>query len=200
MLLAPWLSGRLDDEALVWARPQDYTRLGAALIEDGRAVALDAASRRLFLEDAAGRSQVLPYDALLVATGASPVVPAGVRLDMTGVWVLRTMAQAIRLGAALRRRASRDKGSGAKAPGQLDRAPVVVVGAGPLGLKVAISLLEVGLRPLVVEMYPYLLPGKADGEAAALVRSHLERQGMRFCMGTAVAGIREAGGNWPGLR
>ncbi len=199
VLLATWLSGRLADEALVWARRQDYSRLGASLIEDSRAVGLDADSRRLFLQDGAGQGTVLPYDALLIATGASPVVPAGVRLDLPGVWVLRTMEQAARLGRALGRRAIPNDGTQARAFAEPDQAPVVVVGAGPLGLKVAISLLEAGFRPLVIEMYPHLLPGKADWEAAALVRSHLEKLGMQFRLGTTVSGVREAGGRLAGI-
>ncbi len=199
VLLATWLSGRLADEALVWARREDYSRLGASLLEHNLAVGLEADSRRLFLQDAAGRDTVLPYDALLVATGASPVVPAGVRLDLPGVWVLRTREQAVRLGQALGRQASPNGGTRARALAEPNLAPVVVVGAGPLGLKVAISLLESGFRPLVIEMYPHLLPGKADWEAAALVRSHLEKLGMQFYVDTTVTGVREAGGRLAGI-
>ncbi len=206
VLLAPWLSGRLQEEALVWARPQDYSRLGASLVEDSRAVGLEPDSRRLLLRDAAGREAVLPYDALLVATGASPVVPAGVRADLPGVWVLRTMVQAAALAAALtaapkgtRTAAGAADGARSGANEEPGSPQVAVVGAGPLGLKVAISLLEQGFRPLVVEMYPHLLPGKADWEAAAMVRVHLEQQGVRFLLGVTVTGVREAGGRLAAL-
>jgi nitrite reductase (NADH) large subunit len=199
VLLAPWLGGRLEDAALAWARREDYARLGASLVEDSRAVALDADSRRLTLKDSSGRHEVLPYDALLVATGASPVVPAAVRRDADGVWVLRTVADAARLREALARTTDLRRAAGAATGDTAEGTQVAVVGAGPLGLKAAIALLERGLRPLVIEMFPHLLPGKADWEAAAMVRWHLEQKGMRFRLGTMVTGMREAGGRLVGL-
>lgn len=118
----------------------------------------------------AGRS--LPFDRLVLATGATPrrlEVPGG---DTDGVVVLRTLADAERLRVRLA--AARE---------------VVVVGGGFIGLEVAATAAAGGARVTVLEAGPRIL-GRAVSEAtSAYLTRHHEAAGIEIRTGVAVREI-----------
>lgn len=182
VLLPPWLAGHVPDEALLWAQDDDYERLGARRIEGARVVFLEPDSRMLYLEDEEGRGGALPYDVLVAASGATPWVPPGVPQRMPGVWVVRTWEDAVGLREAV---AAGDR--------------VLIVGAGPLGIKTALALADRGARVGLVEKMPHVLPAQADHEAAALVEAELRRLGVSCTCGRDVAGVEVSEGRIAGL-
>lgn len=105
------------------------------------AVELAPAARVVRL--AGGRA--LPYDGLVVATGASPRPLPGVRADLPGVHLLRTLDDAVLLRDAL-----------AAGP------RVVIVGGGFIGMEVASQCRTLGLPVTLVTPDPIL--GRALGE------------------------------------
>jgi 3-phenylpropionate/trans-cinnamate dioxygenase ferredoxin reductase subunit len=139
-----------------------------------RAVALDPAAHEVELDD----GERLGYRALLLATGAAPrrlPVPGA---DLDGVHLLRTVADADRLRAAL-------------APG--DRS-VVVVGAGWIGLEVAAAARSYGNAVTVVEPQPQPLRAVLGDEIGAVfARLHRER-GVDLRLSTGVQEFRGSGG------
>ncbi|MGW3145994.1 NAD(P)/FAD-dependent oxidoreductase [Streptomyces sp. NPDC001177] len=135
--------------------------------------------RRVVAARLAGRSveldggEVIPYDGLVVATGMRPR-----RLrcpgPLAGRHTVRTLADAQGLREALTR------------PG----ARVVVVGAGFIGCEVAATAVALGAAEVtVVDPLPLPMVGPlGDLLARALLRRHEER-GVRFALGTGVAGF-----------
>ncbi|MEV0182176.1 FAD-dependent oxidoreductase [Streptomyces sp. NPDC050625] len=117
--------------------------------------------------------EVLPYDGLVVATGMRPR-----RLrcpgPLAGRHTVRTLADAQGLREALTR------------PG----ARVVVVGAGFIGCEVAATAVGLGAAEVtVVDPLPLPMVGPlGDLLARALLARHEER-GVRFALGTGVAGF-----------
>jgi nitrite reductase (NADH) large subunit len=98
--------------------------------------------------------ETLPYDRLLLATGACCFTPDVPGVKRPGVFVLRTLqdATAIRAQAARSRRA-------------------VVVGGGLLGLETAHALCTPDRAVTVVEIAPHLLPRQLDREGARFWKS-----------------------------
>jgi NADPH-dependent 2,4-dienoyl-CoA reductase/sulfur reductase-like enzyme len=134
-----------------------------------KVLAADLSRRIVELDDGA----VLPYGGLVAATGMRPR-----RLrcpgPLTGRHTVRTLADAQGLREALTR------------PG----ARVVVVGAGFIGCEVAATAVALGAAEVtVVDPLPLPMVGPL-GEllARALLKRHEER-GMRFELGTGVAGF-----------
>lgn len=106
-----------------------------------RAEGIDAASRRVFLDDGTD----LAYDGLVLATGAVPRTLPGARRADDRVHTLRTLADAHRLAGALR-----------------DARRLLIVGGGLIGCEAAAALRNRGLPTTVVELGPVLL-GDAVG-------------------------------------
>jgi NAD(P)H-nitrite reductase large subunit len=76
-LISYYLEGKTDPERVRYRVPGFYERMGAEVLYGRRGVGIDAAAGTLALDD----GSVLPYDALCIATGSSPFVPAFEGLD-----------------------------------------------------------------------------------------------------------------------
>src|SRR6516165_5708274 len=122
------LTGAWDRDRTRLREAAHYTSLGIRLVH-GQADALDTSDRTVRLAD----GSALPYDGLVIATGAQPRrLPAGHDLD--GVHVLRGHPDVAALRTAF---------------GSCQR--VVIVGAGFLGMEVAAAARGLGLDVIVVD-------------------------------------------------
>ena len=65
---------------------------------------------------------------------------------------------------------------------------LVVLGGGPIGVELAQAFRRLGSQVTVVEQAPTVL-AREEPEAAAAVVAVLEREGVRFCTGTAVVRV-----------
>lgn len=169
-LLTELIAGRLGPAELRMRPDDHWTSLGVDLRLGARVVEVDTGRRRVVL---ASRDS-LPYDALLVATGAHPVVPRALA-GSPAVTTLHSLADAQRVTGAARAGRS-----------------IVIVGAGVLGVKLACALREAGTVTTLVEALPQPLAGVADGEAALMVTERLAAAGIRVRCGVAVEKV--AGG------
>ena len=115
--LSEWLHGAIDEDELQIRQPVELERLRLRTVI-GRATGLDLTAHTVTLADGA----TLPYDKLLVATGAQPFVPPWQGKDLKGVFTYRTLEDSNAIKAAVQ--AQPDK-------------PAVIVGAGILGLEFA---------------------------------------------------------------
>ena len=139
------------------------------------AVEIDRAAQRVRVHDPRRKSDVwLPYDRLLLATGASPVVPASLQSPLLNVFTLHGMRDAEGIKAALAKGPSRD---------------VVIVGGGLLGLEMTVAFAQKGARVTILEKQSRLLP-VVDEEIAALIERHLEAHGVRVMTRTPALSFR----------
>ncbi len=116
--------------------------------------------------------EALPYDHLVLATGARnrPLPVPGA--DLPGVHQLRTLAEADALKAALAEVRS-----------------VAVVGAGFIGLEFAAICAQTGIAVTVIEGLDRPLARAVSAEMAALIEASHVAAGVRFLFGHAVARI-----------
>jgi NAD(P)H-nitrite reductase large subunit len=128
----------------------------------------------------------LKYGKLLFATGSAPLVPRLPGIEARGVYPLWTMAQARRIAWAAR-----------------DASKAVVIGAGLIGLKMAVALASRGLKVTVIEKLPQIMPRQLDDAAATIVGDALRSAGIglmlnteagRILSGSGVVAAVEAGG------
>lgn len=121
-----------------------------------------------------GEKQLLPYDKLVLATGADAVIPPIPGADLTNVFRLNHPYDADGILASV--------ASGCKR--------AVIVGAGLIGLEVAEALLTRGLQVTIIEMMPTVVPAFLDVELAALLQQHLAANGITVHTNTRVAAIQ----------
>jgi 3-phenylpropionate/trans-cinnamate dioxygenase ferredoxin reductase subunit len=137
-----------------------------------RATAIDRAGRHVEL---AGGERV-GYDALLLATGATPRTLPVPGAELDGVLALRTLADHARIDAAL-----------------TDAARIVIVGAGWIGLEVAAAARQRGAAVTVVEVADLPLQ-RVLGDEIARVFADLHRDhDVAFHFGTGVRELRGDG-------
>lgn len=156
------LRGDADPAALALYRPGQLQSLGVVLRLGRWACGLDPDRRVVALDD----GSTVAYGELLVATGRRARALAVDGARSAGVHTLRNLEGALRLRAALR--------SGK---------PVVVAGAGLIGLEVAAAARGQGCPVTVVDPLPAPLAGRLPGAIAAAVRRWHEDAGVVLRLG-----------------
>jgi NADH oxidase (H2O2-forming) len=142
--------------------PAYFQMLKLNLKTETKVTAIDTAEKTVTAIDKAGASETLPYDSLVIATGADSFMPPIKGHEKQGIHSLRGLED----GEAILR-AVKD---GAKS--------AVIMGAGLIGLETGVALIERGLKVTIVEMLPQILPQMLDADMAKLVQEHLQEKGM----------------------
>src|SRR5439155_133815 len=180
--LTAYMSGKNAD-ALVVADAAWYASCGITLHLGERVIEIDRTARTVV--SSAGRR--VAYDALVLATGSAPFVPAIPGVETPGVFVYRTIEDldAIRAWSARARRAA-------------------VIGGGLLGLEAAKAVHDLSLEVHVVEFAPRLMPRQVDTAGGEVLRRKIAALGVHVhtgmqtqaILGTdAVTGLRFAAGD-----
>lgn len=181
VLVAEYATGDLERDDLLIADPQELRTAGADILTGVRATAIDRDAREVALSD--GRR--VPYDRIVLATGARAIVPHLDGLDQlgpdvsgldraltAGVCVLRTPDDAERV-----RHVVATGGS------------VVVLGAGVLGIELALLLARAGAVPQVAHFGPMPMPRQLDRGAASVLAAALETAGVHVVPHTRAEAI-----------
>jgi NADPH-dependent 2,4-dienoyl-CoA reductase/sulfur reductase-like enzyme len=177
-----FLSGEWQVDQIALRKPDMLGELNLTLRLGTAATALDTTRRTVTLAD----GELLQYDGLIIATGAScrklPTVP-----PLLGIHELRTLDDSVALRADLQ---------GFRVPARL-----VVIGAGFIGLEAAATARRAyGCEVTVLEGLPAPLVralGPEMGNAIAAVHTH---NGVEVRCGVQVAGIEGNGTRVTGVR
>ena len=159
------LGAVLPGDALI-AGPGGVAGHDVVLQTRAQCVAIDRAAGAVVLDD--GRR--LQYDALVLATGSTPREIPLLPIGMSRVHYLRTESDARALQAELRQ--GRD---------------LLVVGGGLIGLEVAASAAQLGVKVTVLEVAPRILARVCDEQTAAVVHAEHARHGVDIRVGTTLA-------------
>lgn len=160
-----YLMGEMPRERL-FLRPESFWAENRVELVLGQPVqGIDRAARLVRL---AGRD--LPYDALVLATGATPRrLPAAIGGDLAGVHTVRSLADIDRLQPEM--------ASGKR---------LLVVGGGYIGLEAAAVARKLGLSVALVEAAPRILGRVACPETAAFIRDLHNRHGVEIVEGVGL--------------
>ena len=138
------------------------------------AVELSAHRRRVtVLAPGGSPPQDVPYDHLILATGAEPARPAIEGLDLGGVFHVNDLQAALALKRHLE-------------GGRARRA--VIIGGGYIGLEMAGALKAAGLGVVLLERSPRLFEA-VDDEVVEVVRAELARNGVEVLTGAPVTAL-----------
>lgn len=151
---------------------QWYADRGVELRLGQRVARIDRVSR---VVHTSGEEEI-PYDTLVLATGAAPFVPPVPGLDKNGVFLYRTIEDLVRIT---------DFAKGAKS--------AAVIGGGLLGLEAAKAAKDMGLETHVVEMASRLMPRQLDNAGSALLKKQIESSGVRVHLDRRTTGVTGSG-------
>ena len=113
------------------------------------------------------------YDALILATGSFNRVLPMFPLGEKGIYYLRTEAEARALKAHLGEAKS-----------------LLVVGGGLIGLEVAASAAEIGVKTTVIEIAPRILARVCDEETSAILHERHRAHGVDIRTGISASALR----------
>jgi NADH oxidase (H2O2-forming) len=142
--------------------PAYFQMLKLNLRSETKATAINTKEKTVTISTKEGDTEVLPYDSLVIATGADSFMPPIKGREKPGILSLRGIEDGEKIDAAIK--------AGAKS--------AVIMGAGLIGLEVGVGLMERGLKVTIVEMLPQILPQMLDAEIAKMVQEHLQEKGM----------------------
>ena len=162
---------RFDD--LIVYPPTFYKMMKLNLKTETTVTRINKDAKTIETIDKNGKTETLPYDSLILATGASPFVPPIKGREKQGVFVVRSLEDGEMIDAAIK--------AGAK--------NAVVIGAGLIGLEMGVAFAERGLKATVVELLPQTLPAMLDADMANIVQAKLEEKGLRIIVGKGVSEV-----------
>jgi 3-phenylpropionate/trans-cinnamate dioxygenase ferredoxin reductase subunit len=131
-----------------------------AIDKAGCAVATDAGER-------------IPYDTLVLATGSRNRILPMFPEDRPGIYYLRTADEALALKAHLGLAKS-----------------LLLIGGGVVGLEVAASAAELGIKVTVIEIAPRILARVSDEETSAIIHQRHRDFGVDIRTETMCAGLQ----------
>ena len=161
ILLSPVLAGEKRFEDIVTHPRQWYVDNGIHLHAGNPVAEIDRRARTVRAES----GMTLEYDRLLLATGSKPFVIPVPGNTLPGVIAFRDIHDVDRMLDAAR-----------------DHRRAVVIGGGLLGLEAANGLMRQGMEVTVVHVMDALMERQLDRSAAGLLKSALERRGIRFLL------------------
>ncbi|HTY76086.1 MAG TPA: FAD-dependent oxidoreductase [Candidatus Nanoarchaeia archaeon] len=150
--------------------PAYFQMLKLTLKNETKVTAINTKEKTVTYTSKEGVTEIMPYDSLVIATGADSFMPPIKGKEKQGILSLRGIEDGEKIVAAVK--------AGAKS--------AVIMGAGLIGLEVGVGLMEQGLKVTVVEMLPQILPQLLDADMAKLVQEHLLEKGMNIITGKGV--------------
>lgn len=158
MSLTRYLAGEVEREKLTLHDKQWYLQNHITILINTHVDAIDVEAKHVILAD----GQKLPYDKLILASGAHPNVPPFPGRELKGVQTLRTLEDADLILDVAR-----------------TQAKVVCIGGGLLGLEVAGAVARQGADVTVLEGLDWLLPRQLDAQASAILKEKIESLGIK---------------------
>ncbi len=187
-----YVGGEFDDRNMLLCTPTGVTRdsdffakaKGITALTETEVISIDRKQKIVVCRNTkTDDDQQIPYDKLIIATGATANLPPFPNIELEGITALLTMQDADYL------RAIRDAKKIKKA---------VIIGGGLIGVETCEALRLSGIEVTVIELMDQLLPF-LDLQLAKLVENHMTAHGVKVCTGTGVKAFSGQGGKLTGV-
>lgn len=173
-----FLTGR--SEPLFWKGADVCERLGIDYRSPARVAGVEAGGAGVRLES----GERLDYDALLIASGSRLHAPID-GADLPGVHDFKSLAAAETIMGRVRRH---------------EATTALIVGAGFIGMEIALLLADLGVRVTIVGRRTWVMPRMLDPETAEIAGRAMVARGIDLRLGVEATGIIERAGVAAGVR
>jgi len=143
-----------------------------------RVVSIDPSKRDVKYTDSNGEESSLVYDKLLIATGASPVVPDIPGIDLPGVLPLKSLDQGRKIKQFIQEHNVKN---------------AVIIGMGYIALEMCEALRANDIDVSMVKPRKNFIPWM-DDELSDMVKSEVEKNSVKLYAGHEIKEITESGG------
>jgi phenylglyoxylate dehydrogenase epsilon subunit len=167
------VSGDADPEKIFLRDQKAMDHLNVTFLKGETVTTVDTKAHSVRLSS----GENLSYEKLLLATGATPVLPPVTGLEDEPHHVLRTLDDAMKLRTALE-----------------NKHTALVVGAGLIGMHAAENLAKIGVDVTIVEALPHVLPDYFDEDGASLIQQAFSDKGIKMHLGCAVKQVAGSNG------
>jgi NADPH-dependent 2,4-dienoyl-CoA reductase/sulfur reductase-like enzyme len=174
-----FISGYVKKIEDLFAYPRDFFKQerNIDVLTGHRVVGMDPAKRELLVNAAgSGENKVFSYDRLVIASGASPVIPRIKGAGSPNVFNFWTVDDARRLKDHI------EKNSPGKA---------AIIGGGQVGLLMAEALKKLGISVTVIEAADRILGG-FEPEISTIMARKSEMEGIEILTGTKALSINDS--------
>jgi NADPH-dependent 2,4-dienoyl-CoA reductase/sulfur reductase-like enzyme len=195
------IEGIIDNIEELIERPPDLfkSKYGIDVVINTHAYKIDRSKKQILSKNIQNHNEtIFDYDCLVIATGASAIIPKLNGVDQEGVFFLRNYTDGMRIND----------------PKTINNAnSCTIVGGGLIGLEMAEAFKkrgrENGLRPdssgsdmnvTLVEMADHILPNMLDKDMAKIVQRELEDNGVNIILSERVEEIQGRDGKVNGLK
>ena len=169
----PYYVGGLNDDPsrLIARAPEEFERMGIEAHTAHEVIRIDPANKLVRVRNLEnGQEFVDGYDKLMIASGATAVMPPFEGKDLRGVHALKTMEDGLALKPAVASPSVQN---------------IVIVGGGAIGMECADVFLNMGKSVRIIEAAPRILP-PFDEEIADLLADEIEKRGAALHLGERV--------------
>lgn len=174
------ISGVIEDERKVIIRnPEDFVKEGIQVFIKHKVIKIDHSKRQLTVKNLNDNTDFITiFDRLIIATGASPIVPNVEGVTLEGILTLRNISDLARFKANL---------------AELKHKKAVIIGAGYIGLELAETFHTLGFETTILEKAIRILP-RFDPEMAEIVHDHLLENQVEIILSDGLAKFNGNGG------
>jgi len=169
-MIADHLSGETSLEKMMFPAKDFWDKQKVQMHLGKKAVKLDLLQKTVELENA----EKISFDKLLIATGGKPFIPKMEGATKKGVYNFITMVDIQRIEEAIN-------------TNKVQKA--VVIGGGLIGVSATESLTKRGLKVTIVELKNWILNLILDKEAAKIVETVMQKDGISILTGRTVQRI-----------
>lgn len=167
-------------ETLFWKGRDVCERLGVVYRSPVRVIGVDPKARLVRLDE----GTALEYDALLIASGSRLHAPI-TGSDLPGVYDFKSLVAAEAIMARVRRR---------------EATTALIVGAGFIGMEIALLLADLGVRVTMVGRRAWVMPRMLDPESAEIAGRIMTKRGIDLRLGVEATAFGERDGTAGGVR
>ncbi len=173
-----YISGAVKEQAELMCTPIGVVRdpaffdkvKGIKVLNHTEALSIDRDAKVVQVRDLpTHQTSTLPYDKLVIATGARLIEPPIAGRDLANVFRLKDVHDAEAIKAMVAQACRR----------------VTIIGGGLIGMEMTEAFHECGKLTTIVELLPQIMP-MLDSDIAALVEQHLQSIGVTVMTGTRV--------------
>jgi NADPH-dependent 2,4-dienoyl-CoA reductase/sulfur reductase-like enzyme len=163
-----------DERSLIARTPEQFKKSGIDVLLKTRAEQVDHEARIVRLSTGA----TLPYDHLVVATGAQAVMPGIPGQDLPGVFTLRTLQDAVRMKSCIREK---------------DCRKAAILGAGFIAMEMSEALSNLGMEVELIQRDTVAIKRWAPELVEVVLRTFAEKR-IAFHVDTRATSIEMVDG------
>lgn len=152
-----YIEGNFDDYRMLLVRsPEEFEAQGINIHLKNRVLKILPEYKKILIEDLVNKILFLKsYDKLIIATGASPIIPNIDNLDLKNIFTLRSIED----GIAIKEQLHLSKNA-------------VIIGSGYIGIELLEAFVKQGIYTDIIEHSPYIM-SNLDNDMSVLIKEQL---------------------------